>query len=72
MFVYIPLNGVSLHQMFSEGVGPTYDEKWTQSNLRFCNRETKRSKNNETDSVLDQQLRRKFIQNASKLPNDRF
>ncbi len=43
----------------------TQYKKWTQSDLKFCKNEGSiRSKTNEKGSQLDQQLRRKLIQNG--------
>ncbi len=51
----------------------TWWKKWTQWDLRFCkNDESKISNNNEKGGQQDQKSRRKVLQIASKVSNDRF
>ncbi len=48
-------------------------QNWTQLDLRFCEKEgSKRFKIYEKGGQLDQQLKRKLIQNAYNLLNNTF
>ncbi len=48
-------------------------KKWTQQDLRFCKNEgSKISNNNEKGGQQDQKSRRKLVQIASKVSNNRF
>ncbi len=67
--------GGGAHTKFSEDVGggPAHNEKWTQRDLRFCKNEgSKRSNDNEKGGQQDRKSRRKLVQIASKVSNDRF
>ncbi len=53
--------------------GPARNEKWTKWDLRFCKNEgSKRCNNTEKGGQQDGNSRRKLVQIASKVSNDRF
>ncbi len=68
---------MELHQIFGTGGGglgsSTQWKKWTQLDLRvFLNEESNISNNNEKGGQQDQKSKRKVVQIASKVSNDRF